>query len=255
MEIDLPSPLGARTKEKSLPASHPCPAKKKAKKKAEKKIEEVISRPCVSDEGCGRNPGETVKALPGRPGWGGCGLPGAPKLPPGCRARGAFVLSQRMACHCPAPQLPQIKCTNQGFPSRRPFAASHSRPRDAPRDTNHESRPLWPFGWPLVRKGRTTRNRRPDRRARRPVNASLLTSARNCPELPRISRLLFIACLLTIAPLCGGLCAIVQYGGAVLLPLSQCPRTVHRSRSASRRAPLGAAPVALRACSAVANAK
>ena len=41
-----------------------------------------------------------------------------------------------------------------------------------------------------------------------------------CPELPGISRLLFIACLLTIAPLCGGLCAIVQYGGAVLLPLS-----------------------------------
>ena len=46
-----------------------------------------------------------------------------------------------------------------------------------------------PFGWPWVRKGRTTKNRRPDRRARRPVNASLLTSARNCPELPGIARL------------------------------------------------------------------
>ena len=76
-----------------------------------------------------------------------------------------------------------------------------------------------------------------------------------CPELPGISRLLFIACLLTIAPLCGGLCAIVQYGGAVLLPLSKCPRTVSRSRSASRRAPLAAAPVALRAPWAAANTK
>ena len=86
-----------------------------------------------------------------------------------------------------------------------------------------------PFGSPWVRKGRTTKNRRPDRRARRPVNACLLTSAQNCPELPGIARL----------------------GGG----LSKCPRTVRRSRSASRRAPLAAAPVALRAPSAVANAK
>ena len=72
MEIDLPSPLGAR-------ASLPC--KEKSEEKSGEKIEEVRSRPCVCDEGCAGNPGETVKALPGRPGRGGCGLPGAPMLP------------------------------------------------------------------------------------------------------------------------------------------------------------------------------
>ena len=74
--------------------------------KSGEKIEEVISRPYVSDEGLffvapatpagtpsRRQPGETVKALPGRPGRAGCGLPGAPKLP----NRGAFVLSKRAA--------------------------------------------------------------------------------------------------------------------------------------------------------------
>ena len=54
---------------------------------------------------------------------------------------------------------------------------------------------------------------------------------------------------------CQRLCAIVQYGGAFFLHLSQCPRTVRRSRSVSRRAPLAAAPVSLRARSAAANAK
>ena len=38
----------------------------------------------------------------------------------------------------------------------------------------------WPFGSPWVRKGRTTKNRRPDRRARRPVTASLPAIVRNC---------------------------------------------------------------------------
>ena len=110
----------------------------------------------------------------------------------------------------------------------------------------------WPFGWPLVRKGRTTRNRRPDRCTRSPVNASLLTSARNCSELPGSFLLLACSRLRRFVGDCAQLCSM---GGAVLLPLSKCPRTVRRSRSASRRAPLGAAPVALRACSAVANAK
>ncbi len=39
----------------------------------------------------------------------------------------------------------------------------------------------WPFGWPLVRKGRNTKNRRSDCRARRPFTDSQSTSARNCP--------------------------------------------------------------------------
>ena len=51
------------------------------------------------------------------------------------------------------------------------------------RDTNHESWPLWPFGSPWVRQGRTTKNRRPDRLARRQVTASLRAFARQscCP--------------------------------------------------------------------------
>ena len=51
--------------------------------------------------------------------------------------------------------------------------------------------PEWPFGSPWVRKGRATNNRRPDRCARQ-VNASLLTSAHYCPELP--SFFLLLAC-------------------------------------------------------------
>ena len=87
MEIDLPSPQRSLWRLQPPP---PAGILALAKKKAEKKIEEVISRPCVSDEGCAgnpgrhalwRQPGETVKALPGRPGRAGCGLPGAPKLP------------------------------------------------------------------------------------------------------------------------------------------------------------------------------
>ena len=139
------------------------------------------------------------------------------------------------------------------------------------RITSHESRTLWPW----VRKGRTTKNRRPDCRSRSPVNASLLTSARNCPAP------FFLACLLTIAhgiarhcsaflqpgqcfpahyyPLLPGfarLCsALLGFARLKILPLSQCPRTVNRSRRASRRAPFAAAPVALRASTAAAKAK
>ena len=80
----------------------------------------------------------------------------------------------------------------------------------------------------------------------------LLTSVHYCPELPGISRLLFIACLLTIARHCAVLRGIARLK---ILPLSKCPRTVRRSRSASRRAPFAAAPVALRAASAATNAK
>ena len=40
-----------------------------------------------------------------------------------------------------------------------------------------------PFGSPWVRKGRTTKNRRPDRRARRQVTASLRTFARQCAAI------------------------------------------------------------------------
>ena len=62
-------------------------------------------------------------------------------------------------------------------------------------------------------------------------------SAHFCPLLPGIAR------------------NCPELLGKKILPLSKCPRTVRRSRSASRRAPLAAAPVALRAPFAAANAK
>ena len=189
-----PAHLSARRSLWRLPPparrGHPCPREEKSgeksEEKAEKKIEEVISRPCVSDEGCTGKPGETVKALPGRPRRAGCGLPGAPKLPRLPRPRRVRPAeNSRTGC--------------AGAAGGRASAQAH---RWRVLIANQVS--AGPFGWPWVRKGRTTKNRRPDRRASRPVNASLLTSARNCSAR----------------------------GG-----LSKCPRTVRRSRSGSRRAP------------------
>ena len=94
MEIDFPSPLGVRTKEKSLPASHPCLREEKSGEKSGEKNRGgditpmrlrrslfFVAPATPAGTPSGRQPGETVKALPGRPGRGGCGLPGAPKLP------------------------------------------------------------------------------------------------------------------------------------------------------------------------------
>ena len=66
--------------------------------------------------------------------------------------------------------------------------------------------------------------------------------APDCPEFPGSFLLLACSRLRGIARL-------------KILPLSKCPRTVSRSRWASRRAPFAAAPVALRAASAAANAR
>ncbi len=85
--------------------------------------------------------------------------------------------------------------------------------------TNHATPHLSPFGSPWVRRGRTTENRRPDRRARRQVTASLFTIVRHC------------SLLFTIFFMEG--------------VLNKCPRTVRRSWSASRRMPFSAAPAAL----------
>ena len=197
-------------------------AKKKAKKKTEKKIEEVISRHFHASatkfvlrsagnpgrHALWRKPGETVKALPGRPGRAGCGLPGAPRLPRPRRVR---------------PVEPS--CTGcAGAAGGRASAQAH---RWRVLVANQVSE--WPFGSPWVRKGRTTKNRRPDRRGVCNITDSRLTTAHYCAALRGIARL-------------------------KILPLSKCPRTVRRSRSASRRAPLAAAPVALRAPSAAARA-
>ncbi len=149
-----------------------------------------------------RKPGESIKALPGRP---GCGLPGAPRLPRPRRVR--LVEKSRTGC--------------AGAAGGRASAQAH-RGRVFLANPASEC----PFGPPWVRKGCTTENRRLDRRARRPVTACLPGIARNCPELLGKN-----------------------------MPLSKCPRTVSRSRSASQRAPIAAAPVALRAASAAANAK
>ena len=99
----------------------------------------------------------------------------------------------------------------------------------------------WPFGSPWVQKGRTTENRRPDRRARQ-VNAPLPTNSGHIPVYPGFF----------LAP-SARYCAVLR--GKKILPLSKCPRTVSRSRSASRQAPFAAVPVALRAASAAANSK
>ncbi len=148
----------------------------------------------------------------------------------------------------PAGSLAQARRDRQGHPrptrpgrlrsARRPHAAQGCRARgvfvlsrraahDAPALRADDLRPRRREGASgsqiLCRNGRSVRrwcarvtrqNRRPDRRVRRPVTACLPGIARNFP--------------------------------ARILPLSKCPRTVSRSRSASRRAPLAAAPVALR---------
>ena len=46
----------------------------------------------------------------------------------------------------------------------------------------------WLFGWSWVRKGRNTKNCRPDRRSRRPVTASLFTIVHYCSALFGIVR-------------------------------------------------------------------
>ena len=111
----------------------------------------------------------------------------------------------------------------------------------------------WPFGSPWVRKGRTTRNRRPDRRARRPFTASL-------PATSHYG-------LFTIVHYCsGGGWGAPEQESAHRPPFSLGLTTSADSweipgecavpclRSASRSASLAAAPVAQRAASAAANA-
>ena len=107
------------------------------------------------------------------------------------------------------------------------------------RNTRHETRTLSPFFLPWVRKGRTTKNRLPGRRARRQVTASRFTAAHDGPLLPTS---------------CPRLPMIARYCSPKNVARSKSPRTVSDSRLASRRAPLAAAPVALRARSAAANA-
>ena len=174
-----------------------------------------------------RKPGETVQGPPRPTRPDRLRSVPRPQAAQGCRARSAFVLSQRMARLCPAPQSRQIKCANHGLSQPQTFRRK-PQPRRAPRDTNHglygrsvrrecervappktAARTAAPADKSLLH---CTRSRGIARQSCCPVTASLLTSAHYCPEL-----------------LGGG-------GG----PLSKCPRTVRRSRSASRRAPFAA---------------
>ena len=77
---------------------HPCPREEKSEEKSGEKSGEknrggditlirlrrslfFVAPATPAGAPSRRQPGETVKALPGRPGRGGCSLPGAPKLP------------------------------------------------------------------------------------------------------------------------------------------------------------------------------
>ena len=186
MEIDLPSPLGAR-------ASLPC--KEKSEEKSGEKIEEVRSRPCVCDEGCAGNPGETVKALPGRPGRAGCGLPGAPMLPKAAAPAAPSSCRKEWPAFARLPSCRKSSARITAFPRRRPFAASRSRPPHETRVTafmavrfavgakgsHHQKPPPGPL-YPPTSRGFPAHIRAAMRGNL--VAQSLLA----CPELPGIAR-------------------------------------------------------------------
>ena len=115
------------------------------------------------------------------------------------------------AAVCPAPpSRPRLPRSRRVRPVKKSRTGCAGAADGRPSAQAHRGRVLvanpvseWPFGSPLVRKGRTTKNRRPDRRTRRqvtaclptvarlscrPVTASLLTSVHYCPALLGIAR-------------------------------------------------------------------
>ena len=142
-----------------------------------------------------------------------CHIQGGERCRPGCRARGAFVLSKRAAQDARVLRADELR-------PRRIEGASFSQIR--------------------CRQGRSVR-RGCSRVA--PPKTAARTAA------PAAQSLLPCSLLSTIAGIGR------HWSDKKILPLSKCPRTVRRSRSASRRAPFTAAPVALRAASAAATAK
>ena len=186
-----------------------------------------------------RQPGETVKALPGRYGRGGCGLPGAPKLPQAaapearsccrtklCMMRGRYGRTS-FGPGASRARLGRKSCV--GMAVRFAVGAQGLHNKKPPPGPPH---PPPSHGFPATISGHI------------PVYPGILfaKSRLACPELPGSFLLLACSLLRGIARL-------------KILPLSKCPRTVRRSRSASRRAPFAAAPVALRAPTAAAHAK
>ena len=141
---------------------------------------------------------------------------------------------------------------NQVHESRlsQPQALRRKPQPPARRPTRHESRITAFMAVRLAVGAQGSHNQKPP--------PSQCFPAHFCPELPGISRNFPAPFYCLPAHDCAALWGIVRncaVWGAVLLPLSKCPRTVRRSRWASRRAPFAAAPVALQAASAAANAK
>ena len=91
MEMDLPSPRRSLWRRQPYARrGHPCPREEKSGEKNRgdditsmrlRRSLFFVAPATPAGRPSRRKPGETVKALPGRPGRAGCGLPGAPKLP------------------------------------------------------------------------------------------------------------------------------------------------------------------------------
>ena len=189
-QIDMPSPLGVRTKEKSLPASHPCPREEKSgEKNRGGDIMPIRLRRRLRRQP--RPAGPVAPARRDRPG------PPRPGRLRSARRPQAAAPEARSSCR-KEPHRMRGRC------GRTSFGPGASRARLG-RKSGVGRTVLFAVG------AQGSHNQRPPPGPPRPPPSHCLP-ARNCPELP----------------------------GKKILPLSKCPRTVRRSRSASRRAPLAA---------------
>ena len=203
----MPSPLGARTKEKSLPASHPCPREEKSGEKSREKNRGgditsmrlrrslfFVAPATPAGTPSRRKPGETVQARPGRPRRAGCGLPGAPRLP-----------------QAAAPEA-HSSCRTKLHTMRRRCGRTSFGPGASMARLGRKSGVCRAVRLAVGAQG--SHHQKPPPGPPRPPPSQCFP-AHFCPELPGIAR------------------NCSARGGG----LSKCPRTVRRSRAASRRAP------------------
>ena len=165
-----------------------------------------------------RNPGETVKALPGRPGWGGCGLPGAPKLPQ------AAAPEARLSCRKEWPAIARLPSCRKSSARIKAFPAAGPSPQaTAARATPHETR-ITNHGLYGRSVGRwCARVAQPKTAAQTaaPAAQSMLpcsllpTIARNFPEFPGSFLLLACSRLRRFVGDCAQLCSM---GGSLVAP-------------------------------------
>ena len=169
MEIDFPSPLGVRTKEKSLPASHPCLREEKSGEKNRggditpmrlRRSLFFIAPATPAGRPCGASPARPSRPSPADPAGPAAVCPAPPSCPRLPRPR--RIRPVEPSC---------TRCA--GAAGGRASAQAHGRRVLV---ANQVSEGPLSSSW--VRKGRTTKNRRPDRRARRPVTACLRAVAR-----------------------------------------------------------------------------